>query len=416
MQRRLSTSALVVIATVILLAGMIGGGIIGGTAGYILSQDDDPEVVTATSPSNAEATNISDLNPASESTAEQAQGTTATPTESDNSASSDTANVPDVVNLTSEIAKQVSPAVVTVINEQKFVGGIFGSQQDQEQPVGSGTGFIISDDGYVVTNNHVVEGSDSLRVIFTDGTEQEAKLIGTDPLTDLAVLQITGDVPATVTFGDSDTLEPGDWVIAIGSALGEFTNTVTQGVVSGLHRELGGNTINDMIQHDAAINPGNSGGPLLNMQGEVIGVNTAVVRNAGQGVTAEGLGFAIPSNTVKEIVNTLIDKGEVVRPLIGISYQTLTPQGARAAGISGVDHGAYVAEVTPDGPAAQAGIQAEDVITAIDGQEISAENSLMEVLFNYQPGDTIQVEIYRSSTDETLTVDVTLGERPADLQ
>lgn len=315
---------------------------------------------------------------------------------------------------TADLVDDVNQAVVTVINKQTFAG--FGQSSSELQPAGSGTGFIVSDDGYIITNNHVVEGSDSLSVLFVDGTEVDATLVGTDPVSDIAVIKIDQTVPATVEIGDSSTLRVGEDVVAIGSALGEYTNTVTQGIVSGLGRSLdsqGGAGMENMIQHDAPINPGNSGGPLLNMQGQVIGVNTAVVRQAEPGVTAEGLGFAIPSNTVKDIASQLIENGQVVRPFLGISYQLINPQIASAQNLP-VDHGAFIADVVAGGPAATAGVEANDIVTAIDGEEISQTTSLQDILFQHKPGDTVELTIARGTTGETVTVQVTLGTRPAD--
>ena len=315
-------------------------------------------------------------------------------------------NIADMVDV-------VNKAVVTVINKQTFAG--FGQTTSQLQPAGSGTGFIVSTDGYVITNNHVVEGSDSLSVIFLDGTEIPAKLVGTDSVSDLAVIKIQDPVPATVSLGDSSSLRVGEAVVAIGSALGEYTNTVTQGIVSGLGRSLdsqGGSGMENMIQHDAPINPGNSGGPLLNMQGQVVGVNTAVVRQAEPGVTAEGLGFAIPSNTVKDIARQLIENGKVVRPFLGISYTLINPQLAAAQNLP-VDHGAYVADLQVGGPAATAGIQKGDIITGIDGEQISQTTSLQDLLFQHKPGDSVELTVARGTSGQTTTVKVTLGTRPA---
>jgi 2-alkenal reductase len=344
-------------------------------------------------------------------TQEDSTATQADDTAEDSQATDDGENFASIPDL----VEAVNPAVVTVINEQSFQGfGNFGQGQDQLQPVGSGTGFIISEDGYIVTNNHVVEGSDDLLVIFADGTEVDATLIGTDPLTDLAVIQIDGDVPGVVTLGDSNELRVGEQVIAIGSALGEYTNTVTEGVVSGLGRALpsqAGDNLDNLIQHDAAINPGNSGGPLFTLDGEVVGVNTAVVRQAEPGVTAEGLGFAIPSNTVQEITTQLINEGSVERPYLGITYGMLNPQRAASLNID-IDHGAYVQEVEPSSPAGTAGLEGGDVIVSLDGTELTEDMSLQDVLFEYAPGDSVELEVFRSSTGETTTLTVELGTRP----
>jgi 2-alkenal reductase len=240
----------------------------------------------------------------------------------------------------------------------------------------------------------------------------DAELVGTDPLTDLAVVKISEPVPGVVPLGDSDALRPGEPVIAIGSALGQYTNTVTQGVVSGLSRTL--SQLDNLIQHDASINPGNSGGPLLNMNGEVVGVNTAVIRNAGSGISAEGMGFAVPSNTVDQIVTQLIEGGQVTRPYLGITFQTVTPQLAAAQDLP-VEHGALVTDIPTDGPVATSGIQVGDIITKIGGQALDQDNSLQSILFQYDPGDTVEIEVVRPDTGETLVFDVTLGERPAGL-
>ncbi|HUG15459.1 MAG TPA: trypsin-like peptidase domain-containing protein [Thermomicrobiales bacterium] len=310
-----------------------------------------------------------------------------------------------------DLVDAVNPAVVTVYNRQTFTG-FYG--QSGEQVAGTGTGFIVSADGYIVTNAHVVEGSQSLGVVFHDGSEVSATLIGSDPVTDLAVIRVEGDVPAVAAIGDSTLLRPGDRVIAIGSALGNYTNTVTEGIVSALGRTLqaGGTSpaLEDLIQHDAAINPGNSGGPLFNLNGEVVGVNTAVVRQATSGVPAEGLGFAIASETFQHIVDRLIEDGFVTRPFLGITYGQLNPRTATVEGLP-VQDGVIVTELIP-GPASDAGVEIGDVITHINDEAINLDRSLVNILFQYEPGDTVTLTIYRQSTDETLSIGVTLGTRP----
>jgi 2-alkenal reductase len=358
-----------------------------------------------------------------------ANAATATPSATSSSTTTTDSSATGSVVDVSDIVAKVNPAVVTVINQQQFRGftnrnggnsngnnsnGNGDNSNNGLQTAGSGTGFIISTDGYIVTNNHVVAGSDALQVIFLDGTTVDAKLVGADSFSDLAVLKIEGTVPATVSFGDSSKLQAGDPVIAIGSALGEYTNTVTEGIISGLDRQLSdqaGTAYDHMIQHDAAINPGNSGGPLLNLQGQVIGVNTAVVRDDGEGDVAEGLGFAIPSNTVQEIVNQLIAQGSVQRPFLGIEYTMLTPQIASAQGLS-VNAGALVGQVTSGGPADKAGLQENDVITAVNGTKLDQQHSLADVLLTFKPGDTVSLTINRGGQTQTLSV--TLGTRPAD--
>ena len=307
---------------------------------------------------------------------------------------------PPVVPLldASSVVRQASPAVVTVINRTAR-----GSA--------SGSGFIIDQQGYIVTNNHVVEGARSLQVIYYDGKQAAARLVGTDPVNDIAVIDVDGTVPGTVKWGDSAKLEAGQPVIAIGSALGDFRNTVTVGVVSGLNRRLGGgpDQMNGLIQTDAAINQGNSGGPLLNMSAEVIGINTLVVRGGGAGDQAEGLGFAISANTARTIADQLIAGGSVVRPYLGVTYQMLTPQSAAFLGVSRTS-GAYLNTVVAGSPAAQAGLRAGDIITAIDGQAVNESRPLQTVLLARKPGDRLSLKVARGTNAET-TLTVTLGQQ-----
>ncbi|MGI8404809.1 MAG: S1C family serine protease [Thermomicrobiales bacterium] len=312
------------------------------------------------------------------------------------------------------IVRRVGPAVVTVINEQT-VNGLGAGTAGQLQPAGSGTGFIIDKQGHIVTNWHVVTKGQKFQVIFANGETRPATLVGSDEISDLAVVKVSGDVPATVSFGDSSILEPGEPVLAIGSPLSAFTNTVTEGIVSAIGRNFpadpsqGVQNYTNLIQHDAAINPGNSGGPLLNLNGEVVGVNTLGIP-VEQGQPVQGLFFAIPSNTVKKITDQLIANGKVVYPFIGVSSVSITPDVAAQAGLS-VNYGVYVVQVAPGSPAADAKIQRGDVILSIDGKKLDENNSFTEVLFAYKPGDKVDVVILRNN--KQMTVTVTLGERPA---
>ncbi|MEA2511873.1 MAG: 2-alkenal reductase [Thermomicrobiales bacterium] len=312
-----------------------------------------------------------------------------------------------------DVVAKVGPAVVTVINEQRVSG--FLGQDAQMQPAGSGSGFIIDDQGHVVTNNHVVEGGDSFEVIYADGTKQSAELVGADPTSDLAVVKVDGEMPGSVPFGDSNELKPGQSVLAMGSPLGAFANTVTDGIVSGLGRSLpqqaGGAVYTNLIQHDAPINPGNSGGPLFDLYGQVVGVNTIGIPMAEQGVPAQGLFFAIPSNTVKKITDQLIADGKVTYPFLGILNPVAIDAVLAAQNDLPVDHGVYVTDVSPGSPAADAGIKPGDVITAIDGEPIDQTHPLEEFLFEHQPGDTVELTIQRG--DQEQQVQVTLGERPS---
>lgn len=422
--RRFSIRHVLVVIALTLSLGVLGACSVGGGSADNEASGSTATNTTATSaPASAtrDSSDEQDVTATSnveETSAQSGDGASVGTTAENTSAQIETADDEgEAFDSVPDLVEAVNPAVVTVINEQRFQGfGNFGQADDgQLQPAGSGTGFILTEDGYIITNNHVVEGSDDLTVIFEDGSEVDAELIGADPLTDLAVIRVSEDVPATVGLGDSGELRVGESVIAIGSALGEYTNTVTQGIVSGLGRSLqaqSGAGLENMIQHDAAINPGNSGGPLFNMQGQVIGVNTAVVRQAATGIDAEGLGFAIPSNTVMEIANQLIENGSVERPYLGITYQLLSPQLAASLDLD-IDDGALVQEVVPDGPSAQAGLESGDVIVSIAGEEINEDTSLQDVLFQQEPGDTVDLEVYRSATGVTETIQVTLGVRPA---
>jgi 2-alkenal reductase len=306
-----------------------------------------------------------------------------------------------------EVVDKVGPAVVTVINEQMATG-----VSEDLQPAGSGTGFIIDNDGHIVTNWHVVDKGEKFKVIFWDGKTVDADLVGSDEVSDLAVVKVDGDMPGVVALGDSDQLKPGQTVLAIGSPLGTFTNTVTEGIVSALGRSMADapNSIySNLIQHDAAINPGNSGGPLFDLKGEVIGVNTLGIDQTPNGEIAQGLFFAIPSNTVKQIAALLIQDGKVVYPFFGVETVNVTPEIAAQANLS-VDQGAYVNSVTSGGPAEDAGVQEGDVIISIDGEEITQKASFVNVLFKHKPGDTVDVVLQRGDQQET--VQVTLGERP----
>jgi S1-C subfamily serine protease len=309
--------------------------------------------------------------------------------------------------------KRVGPAVVTVVNTmpQQRVFGFFGDSV--QQPKGSGSGVIISPQGYIVTNNHVVENYQTLQVIFADGTSVPADLVGTDQFADLAVIKVSGAVPAVAELGDSDKLQIGEAVIAIGSPLGDFKNTVTFGVISGLGRSLGieeGSTYEKMIQTDAAINQGNSGGPLVNLAGQVVGINTVIVRgNSSSSAVAEGLGFSIPARTVSDITSQLISQGYVDRPYMGIRWQLITPEIAQANGLP-MQWGSYVEVVAANSTAAQAGVQPGDIITSIGSEALSDESGFANLLNHHTVGENVAIEVWRNG--QTLTLNATLQSRP----
>ncbi len=311
----------------------------------------------------------------------------------------------------SEIVERVMPAVVTVINEQQFDEGIFG---ETEVEAGRGTGFVIDGSGNIVTNEHVVRGGTGFEVILSDGEKRDATLVGSDPLSDLAVVRMEGSPPSTVAFGDSATLQQGQPVLAIGSPLGEFTGTVTSGVVSALNRDFpasapmaGADIYTDLIQHDAAINPGNSGGPLFDLAGRVVGVNTLGIPQSGV-TPVQGLFFAIPANRVANIASQLIENGQASYPYIGIEYQRISPDLAAQNDLP-VDYGAYVLATVQGGPAEQAGIRQGDIILGIGDQRIQGQTTFTEALFAQSPRDTVTVTVLRGN--EELQVEVTLAGR-----
>jgi 2-alkenal reductase len=320
------------------------------------------------------------------------------------------------------VVKQYSPAVVTIYNKATRAG-VANSQITR----GTGSGTIISEDGYIVTNAHVVEGEQALSVAFNNGQKiVSAKVIGVDTEGDLAVIKVEGKVPAVLKFGDSSKVEVGETVIAVGAALGDFRNSVTKGVISGINRTIPGDTTPSVyLQTDAPINHGNSGGPLLNLRGEVVGINTAVLRSTGSGGSAnadlaEGLGFAIPSNTVKIVSDQLISTGNVSRPYFGIRYQMITPAlaGTNVAGISIPEvEGAWINSsgsrnpgIVKDGPADKAGLKENDIVTAIDGIALNDTNPLVTAILKYKPNTTIDLTVQRGT--QALTLKLTLGERP----
>ena len=285
--------------------------------------------------------------------------------------------------------------------------GFFG--ESVQQPKASGSGVVISPQGYIVTNNHVVDGYQTLQVVFADGTQVPAQLIGADSFSDLAVIKVDANVPAVAELGDSDQLQIGESVIAIGSPLGDFKNTVTSGVISALGRTLdveSGSAYEKMIQTDAAINHGNSGGPLVNLSGQVIGITTAIVRSSNSSSdVAEGLGFAIPSKTVSDITSQLISKGNVERPYLGVRWQLVTPEIAQANNLP-MQWGAYIQRVGAGSTADQAGVQAGDIITKIGDEALSDSNAFLNLLNHHKVGENVTIEVWRNG--QTLTLNAVL--------
>ncbi len=316
-------------------------------------------------------------------------------------------NTVDVETAITKAVQTVGPSVVTVVGTVPGQQSFFGYTGDSTS---TGSGVFISSDGYILTNNHVIEGAQQLQVIFADGSQRDATLVGTDQYSDLAVLKITGTVPAVATLGNSDALNPGETVIAIGSPLGDFKNTVTVGVVSATGRSIDtgqGYTIDGLIQTDAAINQGNSGGPLVNLAGEVIAINTLIIRNSGTGTVTEGLGFAIPINTARVVSEQIIQNGHVSRPNLGISWQPITPRVAAIYRLP-VQYGVYITDVAANSPASKAGLQVGDIITGIDNTTIDETHAYINTLFHYSAGDTVTLTLNRNG--KQIQVKVTLGE------
>ncbi|HEU5102843.1 MAG TPA: trypsin-like peptidase domain-containing protein [Roseiflexaceae bacterium] len=312
----------------------------------------------------------------------------------------------EVRDAPARVAREVGPSVVTVVSELPSQDSFFGSYQP---PPARGSGVIIDPRGYVITNNHVVEGAERLYVVLADGRQQQAKLVGADaPFSDLALVKIDGEGYPAARLGDSDALAQGQWVVTIGSALGDFRNTVTIGVISALGRSLedNGTVLDDLIQTDAAINHGNSGGPLLSLDGQVIGINTAIIRGGDQ--QAEGIGFAIPSNTVRYVADQLIARGRVARPYLPIEYVAITPRLAAIYRLP-VDYGLYVQRIGRGSALEQAGVQAGTIILSLGGQKLDERTPLLRALAKHQVGERVPIEIWQDGAMRT--VEVTLEEQ-----
>ena len=325
-----------------------------------------------------------------------------------------------------DLAEQVSPAVVNITTSttvagveqgprpivpegsplEDFFKDFLDRQQDGQRPRRSsalGSGFVISEDGYIVTNNHVIDKADEIEIEFFSGEKLDAKLIGTDPKTDIALLKVESDKPLPfVSFGDSDAARVGDWVVAVGNPLGQGFS-VSAGIVSQRGRALSG-TYDDFIQTDAAINRGNSGGPLFNVEAEVIGVNTAILSPSGGSI---GIGFSMASNVVTKVVDQLKEFGETRRGWLGVRIQDVTADVAEALELANAK-GALVTDV-PDGPGKDSGIKAGDVITTFDGSDVEDTRELVRLVGNTTVGKAVRVVVIRDGKSETLKV--TLGRR-----
>ncbi|MCY8375360.1 serine protease HtrA [Bacillus inaquosorum] len=393
-----------------LLGGVIGGSIALGIYTFTPLGDHDSQDTVKQSSSQQQTQSVTAKSTSSESS------------KSSSSSSSSSAFKSEDSSKISDMVEDLSPAIVGITNLQdESNSSLFGSDSSssssdssEDTESGSGSGVIFKKENgkaYIITNNHVVEGASSLKVSLYDGTVVTAKLVGSDSLTDLAVLQISDDhVTKVASFGDSSDLRTGETVIAIGDPLGkDLSRTVTQGIVSGVDRTVSmstsaGQTSINVIQTDAAINPGNSGGPLLNTDGKIVGINSMKISEDD----VEGIGFAIPSNDVKPIAEELLSKGQIERPYIGVSMLDLeqVPQNYQEGTLglfgSQLNKGVYIREVASGSPAEKAGLKAEDIIISLKGKEIDTGSELRNILYkDANIGDTVEVKILRNGKEMT---------------
>jgi serine protease Do len=316
-------------------------------------------------------------------------------------------------------ARTVGPAVVHVESLSHVGGGVFRDmrsgqmfrQQEGFQPTGLGSGVIVTRDGFILTNNHVVQGAAKLNVKLNDGRSMEGRVVGTDAATDLAVVRIDGENLPTAEFADSDRIEVGEWVVAIGSPFG-LDNTVTAGIVSAKGRALNPTNYDkyeDFLQTDAAVNPGNSGGPLVTLEGKVVGINTAIASRTGGSV---GIGFAIPSSIAQAVMDTLIKTGHVERGWLGVSMLELTPEKARELGIQATE-GVVVKEIIPNSPAERSGLKPGDVVLHYRGRAVEDERKFVTAVALSSPGTRADLDIVRNGRPMTISVEV--GDRNSTL-
>jgi S1-C subfamily serine protease len=361
----------------LLVLSLIVGGVAGGVAGALtarLLSEDEEEVTAPAAPIAAPVGDTTNVTLSEESAITQAVETA----------------LPSVVAIVSE--------------EERLLPG------EDEQPLSLGSGVIIDERGYIVTNEHVVRDAVRITVVLYDGEEREATLVGQDwPFTDVAVLEIDSGGLVPLPLGDSDAVVPGQRVIAVGNSLHNFRSSVTVGVASGVGRrwQRDGIFMEDLIQTDAAVNPGNSGGALINILGQMIGMPTSVVR-FDNGREVEGVAFAISSKTIQQVAGEIIEKGMVTRAYLGVSHIDLTPEIAAARGLT-VERGAWISSVGDDTPADRAGIEVDDIILAMGEYEITADVPFLNVLMSLQPDETVPVVLSRDG--EELTLDVTLIQR-----
>jgi len=399
------------------IVSVITGGLVGGVVGVLLAGYSSNNLWPYLSDSLGLGNQNSDFNQISQSNASKIV-------------------VED--SATTQVVEQASSAVVSIIITQDlsefynrtgpmypfddfffFGTPFYSSPPTGKQEIGGGSGFIITTDGMIVTNRHVVDNDNAeYTVVLNDGTKYEAQVLARDDLNDIAIIKIEADNLSVLDLGDSDYIKTGQTVIAIGNSLGEYRNTVTKGVISGINRKVvAGDSagfsevIEEAIQTDAAINSGNSGGPLLDLFGKVIGVNTAVSREG------QLIGFAIPINSVKSVIDSVREHGRIVRPFLGVRYILLNEEIAKANNINDIDYGALIVRgetwadlaVVPGSPANKAGLVENDIILEINGEKITQENGLAELISKYKPWDSVRLKVYSKGQEKE--VEVVLVER-----
>jgi serine protease Do len=326
------------------------------------------------------------------------------------------------------VAKEVEPAVVNINTEQiihnaqapmqdpfrQFFGGqdpfgfFFGQMPRDLRQKSLGSGFVVAPDGYILTNNHVVENASSIKVKLDDGRVLNAKVVGTDPDSDLAVVKVNATGLPALRLGDSNQVQVGDWVLAFGSPFG-LRQTMTAGIISAKGRVIGEGNYDNFLQTDAAINPGNSGGPLVNLNGEVVGINTMIATDNGG---FQGIGFAIPSSMASKVYSQLLKNGKVTRGWLGVTIESMTPALSKSYNLA-PEKGVLIADVESGGPAAKAGLQSEDVILTYNGKELHSSNDLSIAVAETAVGSTANLKVLRNGRE--MSFDVKVGERPADV-
>jgi len=384
-------------AVLTLLAASIGGGLIAALA--VATHANAPVAVTARADTSASAQRINTLSNSFADMIEKAS--------------------PAVVKISStrviKASEQQGGGNNPMMSDpffRQFFGGQGNMRPRDRREGGLGSGVLISNDGYILTNNHVIDKATTLKIELSDGRDFTGKLIGADPQTDVAVVKITASGLPTLSYANSEAARVGDLCFAIGNPFGQ-DHTVTMGIISAKGRSLERNTyIQNFIQTDAAINPGNSGGALINAKGELIGMNTAILSgNSGFGGEGGniGIGFAVPSNLAKQVADQLIKGGKVTRGYMGVRLQSLNPDMAQAMNLKD-SKGAVVASLTPGDPGAKAGLQQGDVITAIDGKKVEGSDDLTMNVISHAPGSTVSLDVIRDGAPKKITV--TLGQRP----